>query len=229
VQQIGGGGNNVNVTNMPLRTMVSSTGDYFHITVDNIDQNGTAVGGLDWRDRGDGYSADPPHNQPLVKLTEDFVKNNAGVIRVTLQSLPLGTYEVTSFHLDPDNSQSEAIQILVDSELGAGYQPVGVANAMYPGGPASNAGAPTSTGLSTQKALAKSTTFIFYHDHNGPVHILFDSRAAPSLDVEVPFNGLALRFEPIPEPTSFGLVGLGLAAVALNMWRRRRAGLSFAE
>ena len=45
------------------------------------------MGGLDWRDCGNGILADI-FGLPLIKVGEDLVKNNQGVIRVTLSDLP---------------------------------------------------------------------------------------------------------------------------------------------
>ena len=100
VAQIGAAAHNQNGFNLDEVTMKSSLGDQFSITIDNLDEDEVFVGGLDWRDRGNGILADI-FGLPLIKVGEDLVKNNQGVIRVTLSDLPAGPYEVTSYHIDP--------------------------------------------------------------------------------------------------------------------------------
>ena len=58
------------------------------ITLNSTDVPGNLIGGLHWRDRGDAPDV------ALGWLAEDFVKNNAGLIRVTV-----ATYTETAIPL----------------------------------------------------------------------------------------------------------------------------------
>jgi hypothetical protein len=212
IAQIGAGPDPTNLTNLAPRTLTSNTGDQFSIAIDNVSSLGVALGGLDWRDRGDGYAGSAPFNQPLVRLGEDHVKNNAGIIHVTLDSLPAGYYEVLSFHLDAANTQSDNIRILVDNGNGLGYVDTfstGNANA-----------APGIQALSTEQVLQRVAGFDFQAFGDRPVHILFDATLA--LDTEVPLSGLYINFTPIPEPGTLVLCALGGLAVLAAARRRRR-------
>ena len=58
-----------------------------------------------------------------VRSSATFIKNNGGIVRVTLSDLPEGNYQFTSYHLDPSFDQSNPIQVFVDS--GAGFSDTG--------------------------------------------------------------------------------------------------------
>jgi hypothetical protein len=181
---VGTAANGANGTNLPATQFTSGKGFQFSIAIDNLDRAGSPVGGIDWRDRGDGYAADAPYNQTLVKIGEEFIKNNAGIIRVTLSGLPAGRYELTSFHLDVENTQCENIAILVDTGNGTGYLDKGVSG---------NANVLTGgiDGLSTAVMVAQGRTFQFLADGLHDVLVVFDGSAAA--DTEVPLNGLNRR------------------------------------
>jgi hypothetical protein len=127
--QIGAGVINTNNTNLAPQTINAFTGDQFTVAIDNLDRSGNpsirpndqTAHGLDWRDRGDNPLGSDTFRHPLIRMGEDLVKNNAGIVRVTLGNLPAGTYEVTSFHLDPSFSQADNIQVLVDVGDGRGW------------------------------------------------------------------------------------------------------------
>ena len=184
IAQIGAAAHNQNDIELTLRDMTSSLGDDFSISIDNLDEDETFVGGLDWRDRGNSAIADL-FDLPLLKMGEDLVKNNEGVIRVTLSDLPAGPYQVTSFHIDPGFTQCEAIEILVDVGDGSGYQDTGVL------GDASLYGDGIS-GLTPEIMLDSGATFSFEADGSNEVMILFDGRFA--VDTEVPLAGLNIQF-----------------------------------
>ena len=59
--------NGSKTTNLGPVPLTSRPGVAFQITLDNIDALGNAVGGLDWRDRGDAADV------ALARLAEDFV------------------------------------------------------------------------------------------------------------------------------------------------------------
>ncbi|MDG2123384.1 MAG: hypothetical protein P8J87_06795, partial [Verrucomicrobiales bacterium] len=187
-----GGTNGTDLFETPWPTKAGGT---INITIDSIDQFGFPNGGLDWRDRGDA----PP--VPLARLAENHVKNNAGTIRVTLGDLPAGTYDVTSFHIDPTFSQGDLILIEVtDALVGDALPPVRntgiVADASWPGGPASNAGAPQVAELNDSNVLSRSRTFSVTSDGANDVIIFFDGFTGTQdefpTDTETPLNGLIL-------------------------------------
>jgi PEP-CTERM motif len=202
----------VNTTNMTETPLVSLTGRAYTVAIDNIDQNGVAVGpGIDWRDRGDSTST-----QPLTWLGEDFVKNNGGVIRVTLGGLPAGDYTVTSYHDDPDNTQSNNIGVFVTDATGSAQQrnDFGDASANIPGANT----AEQVNNLTTDIMNASAATFNIRSNGTDPVLIVFDGRLSTQvpIDIETPFNGMSI--EVVPEPGTLGLLGLG----ALGLLARRR-------
>ena len=183
-QKVGAGANNTNALNLPPTQLPSDGGVAFTVEIDNINAAGTAVGGLDWRDRGDGPDA------PYVRLVEDFVKNALGVVHVTLVGIPAGSYDVLCYHLDPANSQSANIRIFVSDALGTARNTGVTGDASYPGHPA-NTGAPTVAGLTT--AIVDSKTRLFNITSNGtsPVSIYFDS-SNDTVDAETTLGALWL-------------------------------------
>ena len=202
----------VNGTNLASMQLTSLTGDDFNVAFDNIDTNNTAVGGIDWRDRGDSAST-----QALTRLGEDFIKNNNGVIRVTLGSLPAGDYTVTSYHNDPDNVQSNRIGVFVTDASGTAVQraDTGDASENIPG---STTQAQLDA-LTTNIMNRSSAVFNIRSNGTDPVLIVFDGRLSTQtpVDNETPFNGL--QIEVIPEPGTLGLLGVGVLGL---LARRRR-------
>jgi hypothetical protein len=167
-------GAGTNATNFPTTTFTSLTGDQFTLEITNLDQFGATVGGLDWRDRGDSTNTDN-----LTRVGEDFVKNNGGVIRLTLGSIPLGLYSVRSFHIDPDNSQSDRIQVFVsDATQTFALQPTqgtsGNTAGTSPGGV---------NNLNDAAVNASAANFSFTSNGTDPIVIVFDGRNSPNLDV----------------------------------------------
>lgn len=199
----GAPGNNANGTNFSGTILIDGTPVMVSLT--NVDQTGASVGGIDWRDRGDSANDD----QDLVDLGEDFVKNNAGVIRMTLEGLPAGEYLATSFHEDPNFDQSDMIEVLVDSD-GMGFVNTGALGMDQNIGGLDN--------LTTDIMLSGAANFSFTAMDGVPVILIFDGRL--SGDNETPFNGLRLQqVQGVPEPATalLGLLGLGALAA-----RRRR-------
>ena len=175
----GAAANGVNGSNYGPATLTNGAGDVFSIAIDNVDTNGVAVGRIDWRDRGDATNT-----QDLVRLGEDHVKNNAGIVRVTLGGLPAGTYRVESMHADAGNiAQCENIRIYVADAAGinvlqnlsgdADHTAMGVNN------------------LTTRGILATASAFFVEADGTDDVALVFDGTAAT--DTEVPLSGLRLQ------------------------------------
>ncbi|MFT5527338.1 MAG: fibronectin-binding autotransporter adhesin, partial [Pirellulaceae bacterium] len=170
-------GNNNAQNNNSYSGLVSATGSTFDASLTNVDQAGATVGNLDYRDRGNGS------NEPLIALGEDFVKNNGGIIRLTLTGLPAGDYVATSFHVDVDNTQSGQIEVHVDT--GTGFANSGAVGD-------SNFSAGGAAGLTTAEMESNATQFDFTADGASDVVIVFDGR--PHADDETPLAGLQLEF-----------------------------------
>ncbi len=152
-------------------------GDAFTVRVNNVDQSGANVGGIDWRDRGNGST------DPLVRLGEDFVKNNGGIVRVTLGSIPAGTYLVTSYHADVDFTQSGTIEVWKDENGSGTFVDTGaVGNSNIAFGGAGD--------LTTQEVIDSSAQFVVTADGTNDIRLVFDGR--PHSDNETPLNGLQL-------------------------------------
>ncbi len=125
---------------------------------------------------------------------------------------------MTSYHLDPDNSQSEQIKVFVNGAIA----PV-VGDASFPGG---DSGAPGVGGLTTSIVQSKAITFGFLSNGVDPVLIQYDGSTAS--DAEVPLNaidlvaGSAPRFSasidlgPNSQRIEPGFAGLGTAATNSN-------------
>ena len=201
------GANNTNLLNANL---LSDTGDAFTVSVSNLDQNGAATGGIDWRDRGDSPNA----AQPLVQLAEDLVKNNQGVIRVTLGDLAAGLYRIESYHLDPLVDQSGNIGVYVTDADGTNVLQALNGNADYNlGGNLAN--------LTTDAVLNSASAFFVRSNGVDDVVLIFDGRAFTA-DLETPLNGLRIQSitaTAVPEPAAAATALLGLAALLI----RRRA------
>lgn len=157
---------------------------------------------VDWRDRGNGPAV------ALSDIGEDFVKNNGGLVTVTLTGLRAGSYEATSWHYDSGFTQSDQIEISV-SGGGVLGQSILVGNASVGGG---------GTGAITT-ARVDSSQSLFSFVANGIDPVVFSFDGSPSGDNETPLNGLVLQIETVPEPATATLALLGLAGLAT---RRRR-------
>lgn len=210
---ITGPGSGTNGTNLPPTIFIMpGTGDAVTVTIDRMATNGVNVGGIDWRDRGNSANS----GDPLVNLGEDFIKNNGGVIRITFDGLPAGTYDLTSYHRDTDFTQSNAIDIFVSTDGGA-FLDTGADGSA--GGGAFPVGS-----LTTAQVLDGAAMFSFFTDGTGPVAIVFDGRA--SADDETPLSGLTIAFTAVPEPASLAVWCMGLACAAIYFgWRRRQGRL----
>lgn len=199
---LGGGGTDVNGPTLPATALLSDTGVEFTVAVDNLNPDGVPVGSIDWRDRGDAPAL------PLNRLLEDFVKNNAGLIRVGLGQLPAGTYDIISYHCDSNNSQSDVIRVLVTDATGTARDTGITANASWPGHPA-NTGAPGIAGLRPGLATAREARFQVTSNGTDEVQIYFDSTTTP-VDTELPLNGLWITtVPPRPADNTWALIDLG--------------------
>ena len=162
--QVGGGTSGANGPTLEPTAITSDTGREFTIAIDPIGPDGSTVGRLDWRDRGDAEEAE------LTLLGEDFVKNNSGMIRVTLSGLPAGEYGVTSYHVDPGFSQCEAITILVTDANGVAVDTGAVGDAS-PGGNGIEV-------LDTEAVADSATEFTIASDGSSNIFIYFDGTNA---------------------------------------------------
>lgn len=183
--QVGAAAAGTNGTNLEADdaiALVSETGDAFSVAIDNLDPEELDVGGLDWRDRGNANT-----EEPLAALGEDLVKNNAGMIRVTLDGLPAGTYNIMSYHLDPDFSQCEEIGILVSDAAGEARE-TGITGSAFVEG-----AIPGVAGLTAGLMNEHVAIFSITATGEDPVRIYFDGQGAS--DTEVPLNGLILFTE----------------------------------
>lgn len=170
-QDVSFAAHNDNGVNNGSGSIVTLDGQSIDVAISNVDQVGANVGGIDWRDRGD-FGSDP-----LIALGEDFVKNNSGIVRVTLSNLQPGTYRATSYHIDPSATQSDSIGVFVDT--GSGFVSTGAFG---------SAGVNT---LTTANVEASAAVFTFTVGPSGQVVIIFDGRG--STDVETPLSGLILE------------------------------------
>jgi hypothetical protein len=175
----------VNGSNYGPVTMTNEAGEVFSLTIDNVGTNGTTVGRIDWRDRGDSTGT-----EPLVRLGEDHVKNNRGIVRVTLGGLPAGLYRVESMHIDAGNIlQCEDTRVYV-TDAGGSNVPQDLS------GDSDHTAMSLDT-LTTVGIMATASAFFVEANGTDDVVIVFDGTAA--VDTEVPLNGLRLQTF-IPEP-----------------------------
>ncbi len=186
--QLGGGASGTNGADLAPTILTSDSGREFTLSIDALDPTGAVVGRLDWRDRGDAPAT------PLAMLGEDFLKNNNGMVRVVLSGLPEATYEVTSFHVDPDFAQCEAIRILVTDATGTAQDAGVTASAFF-----EEDAIPTVAGLAESVVRDHSATFSIVANGTDDVVIYFDGRDAA--DTEVPLSGLLLRSAQVSDVT----------------------------
>ena len=189
------------------------SGDPVSLALDNVDQNGNpTTRGIDWRDRGDSHNG----GVALVRVGEDHVKNNDGVIRATLGGLPEGEFLITGYFLDAENSQCEAIEIYVSDAIGDDILQAAIGDSSFPAG---NPGGSGEHELITNTLEAHSASFLITSNGRDPIEIVFNGSQAG--DHELPLSGLSIQEIYIPEPATLSLLGLG--ALALLRRRRRRA------
>jgi len=185
--------------NLAPYALTSATGDAFTIAIDNLDTGGSSVGGIDWRDYGDSASG----GEALVKLCEDLVKSDEGVVRVTLGSLPAGTYDITSYHVASSGARSNNIWVSVDDDNNGTYvDTLERANAGF------NVGG--SNGLTNATIIENSASHKFWASYSfttdgGDVRIVYDGRSGTG-DLEVPFNGMDIKFTELISGTLTSLI-----------------------
>jgi|GEM_PF-3577548 len=191
--------------------LVSTGTGFVTLSISDTNAAGNDDGRIDWRDRGNSSNG----ASDLVQLGEDFIKNNGGIIELTLDGLPEGEYEATSYHIDPGYDQADLIQVLVDNGDGLGFVDTGAT-----GDAGTNIGI---NSLTTQAILDSSASFTFTADGINPVSIIFDANSAG--DTEVPLNGLMLSFTPppVPEPSTALLFLFGAAVLAFVRRKRRNS------
>jgi hypothetical protein len=169
-----GHNSSVNVSAQP---MASDSSDAFTIAVDNVNTGGNGIGICEWRDRGNSSSS-----EALVYTAEDLVKNDSGIIRVTLGSIPRGEYHVTSYHVDPGSAHSDQIDVRVSSDGGKTYSGV-----LSTGTTGANIALNNLTAAGIEATRAE---FSFTASGTDDVRIVFDG--TPSADDETPLNGLVI-------------------------------------
>jgi hypothetical protein len=205
----GAPGNNTGGTNYPGTVIANFIGSDISLALDNVDQNGNSVGGIDWRDRGTSNNA----GVALVRVGEDHVKNNGGIVRATLGGLPGGQYLITGYFVDAENSQCENIQIFVTDATGDDILQAAIGSAWFPGG---NPGGSGEHELLLNTLDAHSASWVVVSDGVNPIEIVFNGRQAS--DFEVPLSGLKIDELMFPEPATLTLLALG----GLALLRRRR-------
>ncbi len=209
-----GAANGANGKDLPATTLLSRTGVSFQIALDNLDPAGIPVGGLDWRDRGDAPDV------PLGWFSEDFVKNNFGMIRARLTGLPAGDWAIRSYHQDPTLSQSAIIRVLVTDATRTAEDTLVTADSSFPGG---DAGAPQLNGISTGMVESKSAQVTVTSNGTDEIVLYFDSTLAGG-DTETPLNGLRITSAntpaTIPVTSVVRAINGGTASVAVTFTSR---------
>ena len=176
-----------NNQNYPATELTADDGSTFTLKIDSLNTNGVKTGGIDWRDRGDSISYTNGHE--LAVLGEDFIKNNLGMIRVTLGGLKAGSYRVESYHTDSDTTQCEEIFVYVtDADGTAVLQRL-----------AGDAGSTrvAINSMTDESIKATGSAFEIRSDGSNDVIIYFDGTGAG--DKEAPLNGV--RIEKIIDTT----------------------------
>ncbi|MCA9185726.1 MAG: lamin tail domain-containing protein [Planctomycetales bacterium] len=190
-QRIDTGATDISATgsnvNLPTTSLTSDTNVSYQLKVDNINIAGEAVGQIDWFDRGNGPTAS------LVNLGEDGIRNSQGVVRTTLSGLPAGAYQITSYHVDPNNVGSDQIRVFVTDAQGVNIEQPVPGNASIGIGGVSN--------LNTSNISQSRTLFVVYSNGTDDVSIVYDGTASPNS--MVPLNGMRVIQRGSPY---FGLI-----------------------
>jgi len=138
------------------------------------------VSGVDWRDRGSAPGVS------LGRVGEDLVKHNTSTITVTLDGLPAGAYQFTSYHRDPGTDQTPAAVVRVTD---AAF-PSGSGNLAKPG--QGNADSAVSVGALSTQTVDNTAAFFQVVSNGSPIAIEFQGTGN---DTEVPLNGLRIQRE----------------------------------
>jgi autotransporter-associated beta strand protein len=168
--------------NLPTTSLTSSTGIAYTLAMDAVNQAGATSGTLDWRDRGDATAA-----EPLVRVGEDQVKNNSGIIRLVLSGLPAGSYSATAWHLNTGANDPNSAQI--DVYVGNGAAPTLVTPPGTPGNGNINV---ATNGQATAALLDQSkSTFTFTADGINNVIIVFNG--TPGSEDQTDLDGIVIN------------------------------------
>lgn len=201
-REVGAASAGTDNVDLPETLLLSDTGEAFTLTMDTLGPDGIPQGALDWRDRGDAA------DMALNRLAEDFVKNSGGYIRAVFGSLPAGTYDVVSYHLDPQGSQSERIKVFVTDASGTRVDTGVTGAASFPGHP-SNTNAPQIAGLTTELNEAHTAKFRITANGTDEVMVYFEC-PADNIDWELPLNALRLtKAVAPPQDDTWALIDLG--------------------
>jgi len=189
------------------------------VTADDGSMFDVSTSTVDWRDRGDVTNS----TEPLALMGEDHIKVNSGSIDLTLSSLPAGTYEITSYHIDGGFILSNQIDIRLTDAINTNQLLPVSGNADAHGRPNNGSAITPAPTVTTAVMEASSATFTVLSDGINDIVLNFNGANGTSANSpQFPISGLQISQAVfVPEPSSALLLGLGF--VALSRRRRRQA------